>query len=113
MKQLLCDFCADCSHPPKWWYVAKDDVMMITSNIGVPSLGGKWAACNRCKELVDSKKMHTLAYISAEQYIRNHRLEIINAKDIEILKERVFNVQQAFWRNYDGSPAQPIERSDS
>jgi len=137
--QLVCDFCVNYKRKPVWWYAAKDDVMeytppakpgtsnvvlqshpnspstilvKTTGSLLLESTGGKWAACDRCKICIDAKKLHLLAYISTKQFIINHNVQIFNERDIEMIKQRIFNVQQAFWRNYDGQPAQRIEEKD-
>jgi hypothetical protein len=137
-KTLVCDFCVDHSRKVNWWYAAKDDIMETNEpppkgqtnivlqshpdgkstilaetkvRLILESIGGRWAACDRCRELIDDRFISILAIIASEQFVKNHQLTL-SSDQAAILIDRIFNVQQAFWRNYKGDGAYPMESNN-
>jgi hypothetical protein len=80
--------------------------VVTTGGVTLESVGGRWAACDHCKELVQSRMDISIAIKATYQFLKNHpEVSGLNFSDI---LSRISAVQQAFWKNWDGLPAERI-----
>lgn len=99
--QAKCDFCSELE--PSWSYPAKDFVALQIGAI-LSTSEGSWAACDTCRELIESGDRNGLADRSAALWVVANP---DSAEVMECLRGELRRIHDLFFANRRGE-ARPI-----
>jgi len=123
VKNPVCDFC--CVMVPHWSFKVKDatiryheslgkewDILLpqghtirTRENVEYISAGGEWAACDQCRSLIEMKaRGHLTGKCTAAIMVKYQK----PSTEYMSLHKMVHDNQDAFFNNWDGSPATSI-----